>query len=170
MSTPNITGTIIATGYNCQVRVGANAKDAKPIALVASFQANEDFQVQEATVIGNLGPIALDPQGYTCSITMDGFLPAKGVIPDGEQQYDVAGDGTTAITNVVKDQTRAKFMDQGDISKIEYLHFYNKKSGKVLASFKGVILTSYGINVEGSAYVRNNVQMRALEMIRADNA
>jgi hypothetical protein len=169
MALPNVTGTIIAAGYNCQARAGTNQSDAKPIALVASFQANEDFQVQEATVLGNLGPVALDPQGYTCTITMDGFLPAKGVIPEGQQQYD-RDEGKVALTNVVKDQTREKFMETGAISKIEYLDFYNKKAGKVLAAFKGAILTSYGINAEGNAYVRNNVQMRALEMIRADKA
>ena len=169
MPLPNVTGTIIAIGYNCQVRAGKNPSDAKPVALVASFQANEDFGVQEASVLGHLGPVALDPQSYTCSITMDGFLPAKGVIPDGAQQY-AGDDGKIAFTNVIKDQTREKFMEAGDVSKIEYLDFYNKKAGKVLASFKGAILTSYGINADGNAYVRNNVQMRALEMIRADRA
>jgi hypothetical protein len=169
MAFPNITGTIIAIGFNCQVRSGTNAADAQPIALVASFQGTEDFGVQDATVLGHLGPVALDPQSYTCSITMDGFLPSKGVIPEGEQQY--AGDGgKTAITNVIKDHTREKFMDAGAISKTEYLDFYNRKAGKVLAAFKGVILTSYGVSADGNAYVRNNVQMRALEMIRADKA
>jgi cytoskeletal protein CcmA (bactofilin family) len=46
--------------------------------------------------------------------------------------------------------------------KIAYLDFYNKREAKVLASFEGVLITSDGINVEGNAYVRNNVQMRAL--------
>jgi hypothetical protein len=169
MALPNVTGTIIASGFNCQVRAGTGPADAKPIALVASFQANEDFQIQEATVLGNLGPVALDPQGYTCTITMDGFLPAKGVIPEGQQQYS-ADKGKVAITNVVKDQTRERFMESGAISKTEYLDFYNRKAAKVLAAFKGAILSSYGISAEGSAYVRNNVQMRALEMIRADKA
>jgi hypothetical protein len=169
MALPNVTGTIIATGFNCFVRVGTGPADAKPIALVASFQANEDFQVQEATVLGNLGPVALDPQGYTCTITMDGFLPAKGVIPEGQQQY-ARDEGKVAITNVVKDQTREKFMEQASINKTAYLDFYNKKAGKVLGAFKGAILTSYGISADGNAYVRNNVQMRALEMIRADKA
>jgi hypothetical protein len=172
MALPNTTGTIIASGYNCQVRAGTNSTDAKPIALVASFQANEDFQIQEAVVLGNLGPVSLDPQGYTCTITMDGFLPAKGVI--GNQQQYSADDGKTSITDVVKDSTREKFMDTGGIQKIEYLDFYNKNAindtpkAKVLVAFKGVILTSYGISAEGNAYVRNNVQMRALDMVRAD--
>jgi hypothetical protein len=163
MALPNVTGTIIATGYNCHVRVGTNSSDAQAIALVASFQATEDFQVQEATCIGNLGPVALDPQGYTCSITLDGFLPAKNKL-GGVQQYDEGG----KISIVDKIPTRQEFTEMADTAKFEYLDFYNKKSAKVLASFKGVLITSYGISADGSAYVRNNVQMRALEMNAKD--
>jgi hypothetical protein len=159
MALPNITGTIIATGYNCQVRVGTSATAAEPIALVASFQANEDFQVQEAMVLGHLGPISLDPQGYTCSITLDGFLPAKGKLDDAIQYAD---GGKISIGDKIPD--REEFSDIAKLVKFDYLDFYNKKAGKVLASFKGAIITSYGINADGNSYVRNNVQMRALSM------
>jgi hypothetical protein len=159
MNTPNVTGTIIATGFNCHVRVGFSATDAQKIALVASFQASEDFQVQEATCLGNLGPVALDPQGYTCSITLDGFLPAKGKI-DNVVQYEEGG--KISIGDKIPD--REEFSLPGGLVKFAYLDFYNKREGKVLASFEGVIITSYGINAEGNSYVRNNVQMRALSM------
>jgi hypothetical protein len=157
MALPNITGDIIAQGFNCQVRVGSNAADAQVIALVASFQANEEFQVQEATCIGNLGPVSLDPQGYNCTITLAGFVPSKRVL-DNAIQY--ADGGKTSIMEYIP--TRAKFMEPGAIQKIAYLEFYNKKSGTVLASFEGVIIASDGIQGEGNTYVRNNVQMRAL--------
>jgi hypothetical protein len=159
MGLPNVTGSIIANGFNCQVRVGTNATDAEPIALVASFQANEDFQVQEAICIGNLGPVSLDPQGFTCSITLDGFLPAKGKLDDAIQY---AEGGKISIGDKIPD--REEFTEGASLIKFEYLDFYNKKAGKVLASFKGVLITNYGINVDGNAYVRNNVQMRALSM------
>ena len=164
MSLPNIAGTIIASGYNCVIRIGTSASDCAPVALVASFQATEDFQTQEATVIGHLGPVSLDPQGYSCSITLDGFLPAKGAINDGAQYGTADDNGTKAITNHIQNATREKFMEAGVMSKIAYLDFYNRKSGTILAAFEGVILSSYGVNVEGSAYVRNNVQLRALAM------
>ncbi|MDR2484176.1 MAG: hypothetical protein LBD55_02130 [Treponema sp.] len=157
MALPNVTGEIIAQGFNCHVRVGTNASDAETIALVASFQANEDFQVQEATCLGNLGPVALDPQGYTCSLTIDGFLPFKKIL-DGAMQY--ADGGKIALMDIMP--TRAKFMDAGAIQKIAYLDFYNKKAGKVLKSFEGVLITSGSINVDGNAYARNGVQARAL--------
>jgi hypothetical protein len=122
MGLPYLSGRIIAEGYNCIVRAGASATDAQTIALVSSFQATEDFQVQEAVVLGNLGPIALDPQGYTCSITMDGFLPSRGVLGAGILR---AEDGTTSITDVMAAQTRETFMN-GTAVKFEYLDFYNK--------------------------------------------
>jgi hypothetical protein len=159
MATPNITGNVIARGFNCFVRVGTNASDAQNVAFVTSFQATEDFQVQEATVIGNLGPISLDPQGYTCNITCAGYIPAKG-ITGGAIQYEDGG--KISLMDIMP--SRSKFMDEVSLeSKIAYLDFYNKKQGKVLCSFTGVIFTSNGISGEGSQYVRHNVQLRALE-------
>jgi len=157
MALPNITGAIIALGSNCHVRVGTNAADAEPIALVTSFQANEDFQAQEATCIGNLGPVSIDPQGYNCSGTIDGFLPSKKTL-DGAQQY--ADGGKRALMDYIP--TRAQFMEAGAMPKIAYMDFYNRKDAKVLAAFEGVLITNDGISVEGNAYARNNVQFRAL--------
>lgn len=157
MALPNITGEIIAQGFNCIVRVGTNAADAQAIALVASFQANEDFQVQDAVCLGHLGAVAIDPQGYNCSITMDGFLPFKKTL-DGAIQY--AEGGKIALMDIMP--TRAKFMDAGAIQKIAYLDFYNKKAGKVIKAFEGVLISSGSINVDGNAYAKNGVQARAL--------
>jgi hypothetical protein len=109
-----------------------------------------------------LGPIAIDPQGYTCSINLDGFLPARREI-DAER-YEKSG--VAAMTNFVKDVTREKLAEDGYITKMEYLDFYNRKGGIVLAAFKGVALSSYGVTAEANGYVRNNVQLRALEMIK----
>jgi hypothetical protein len=167
----NITGTIIAMGYNCQVRVGSSALDAKNnvLALVTSFQATEDFQVQEAVCLNTLGPIAIDPQGYTCTITLDGFVPSKKVL-DGTALTD---DGAK-ISIMDKMPTREDFMGAGggggdagnSAPKFAYLDFFNKRAnsgaGQILASFEGVLITSNGISSEANSYVKNNVQMRAL--------
>ena len=155
MGLPNITERIIASGHNCKVKVVEKEGDeSKTIALVASFQATEDFQVQEATCIGNLGPISIDPQGYTCSLTLDGFLPSKKT-----KLLFHDGSGTEALMRHMPE--REDFMTDGDIQKFFAIEFHNK-NGQALASFKGVIVTSNGVSAEGSSYVRNNVQMRAL--------
>jgi hypothetical protein len=160
---PNITGDIIARGYNCKVRIGTSPTDAQTIAMVASFQANVDFQVQEAVCIGYLGPVSLDPQGYTCSITMSGFVPSKRVLSDNIQY---AEGGSVSIMEYLP--SWEDFMGGGKIRKIAYLEFYNDhpKAGVALAAFEGVIVTSEGITAEGNQYVRNNVQMRALRHIK----
>jgi hypothetical protein len=158
MATANVTGTIITTGYNCQVHVKMEESSTiEAIALVASFQATEDFQAHETSVIGYLGPVSIDPQGYTCTITLDGFLPSKKILNDAIQYEN---GGKKAIADYIP--TREKYMDAGAIPKFDYLDFYNKKEAKVLACFEGVLITSDGVNVEGNSYVRNNVQMRAL--------
>jgi hypothetical protein len=157
MGMPNITGDIIAQGYNCQVRVGTNASDAKPIALVSSFQANENFSVQKATVVGNLGPVSIDPQDYDCTVQLNNFVPHKKIL-DGVQQY--ADGGKVSIFDIIP--TRAQFMDSGAISKVAYMDFYNRKAGKVLSSFEGLVVTTDGLQVDGSGYVRGNVSLMAL--------
>ena len=156
MALPNVSGAIIATGFNCQVKVGTNATDAKVTGFVTSFNATEDFQAQDANVIGVLGPVSIDPQGYNCSITLASFIPAKlGV---GATQYEDGGE--VSLTD--KLPKRADFITNGAVQKWEYLSFYNKKDASILAEFSGVIVTSNGISVDGSQYVRGNVQLRAL--------
>ena len=156
MALPNVTGEIIAQGYNCQVRVGTNPMDAVPIALVASFQIAEDFEVQDSRCINHHGPISIDSMGYRCTATLDGFLPSKRTL-NGQPPY--AGGGDIAIMDLVP--ARAQFKD-GRQPKIAYMDFFNKK-GAILATLRCVMITSNGIGVEGNSYVRNNVQMMALE-------
>ncbi|GHU65073.1 hypothetical protein FACS189447_03360 [Spirochaetia bacterium] len=157
MALPNVDGETIAVGYNCHVRIGTNASDAEIVAFVTSYNATQDFQVQDAVVLGNLGPISIDPQGYNCSITLGTFIPAKGLLA-GAQQY--ADGGKVSLMDIMPN--RAKFMEDGAVTKFAYMDFYNKKIGKVLDSFQGVIISNEGKSVEGNAYVRGNVQMRAL--------
>jgi hypothetical protein len=154
---PNLSGEVIATGYNCYVRIGTNASDAEIIAFVTSYSANQDFQVQDAVVLGVLGPVSIDPQGYNCSITLGTFVPAKGLI-DQQQQYE--GGGKVSLMDLMPN--RRDFMEEGKLIKFPYMDFYNKKAGKVLDAFSGVIISNEGKSVEGNAYVRGNVQMRAL--------
>ena len=112
MPLPNVTGEIISQGYNCHVRVGTNASDAQSIALVTTFRATEDFQVQEAVCIGNLGPVALDPQGYNCQLSIDGFLPFKKIL-DGAQQYADRVPRVAAVGFDLRQDLRHLFLNGG---------------------------------------------------------
>jgi hypothetical protein len=48
------------------------------------------------------------------------------------------------------------------VERYSYLDFYDKKNGRIIAKFTGVLVTSNGVQSEGNAYVRHNVSMRAL--------
>ncbi|MDR1073939.1 MAG: hypothetical protein LBL45_09750 [Treponema sp.] len=154
-------GKVIAQGYNCFVRVRKEGPtDAiKTIGYVTSFQATEDFQIQEAVCLGNLGPIALDPQGYTCNIQIAAFITSDTTGMGNAPKAD--SDAAMALQENIPG--RDDFMTDGKVEKFAYLEFYNKKnSTKPIAKFTGVIVTSNGVQSEGSAYVRHNVSMRAL--------
>jgi hypothetical protein len=156
MPLPNVTGEIIAQGYNCHVRVGPNPTDTEYIALVTSFQITEDFEVESTKCVGNHGPVSIDSHGYKITATIDGFLPFKKAL-EGPQY---AGGGTRAIIDLIP--ARAKFNDGRTTPKIAYLYFYNRKAGKILAALHCVMVTSNGISAEGGAYVRNSVGLVAL--------
>jgi hypothetical protein len=159
----DIKGKTIARGYNCFVRVSktADATSAdKTIGYVTSFQATEDFGVQEAVCLGNLGPIAIDPQSYTCNIQIAAFIPAVKT-----DLTNAPAEGALSATPLEDDiPSREDFMDDTNsaVERYSYLDFYNRKSGRVIAKFTGVLVTSNGVQAEGNAYVRHNVSMRAL--------
>jgi hypothetical protein len=159
----DIKGQTIARGYNCFVRVSKTADAASPsntIGYVTSFQATEDFSVQEAVCLGNLGPIAIDPQNYTCNIQIGAFIPAvKNTLTNAP------ADGSNAAIALEGDiPSRAGFMDDTNatVERYSYLDFYGRKNGRIIAKFTGVLVTSNGVQAEGNSYVRHNVAMRAL--------
>jgi hypothetical protein len=160
---PDIKGRAIAKGYNCFVRISKTDNATSPsntIGYVTSFQATEDFGVQEAVCLGNLGPIALDPQSYTCNIQIAAFIPAMKTA-----LTNAPAAGSLAATPLESDiPSRAGFMDDTNatVEKYSYLDFYDKKNDRIIAKFTGVLVTSNGVQSEGNAYVRHNVSMRAL--------
>jgi hypothetical protein len=160
---PDIKGRTIARGYNCFVRVSKTADATSPsntIGYVTSFQATEDFGVQEAVCLGNLGPIAIDPQSYTCNIQIGAFIPAVKT-----NLTNAPAEGSLGATPLEDDiPSRADFMDDTNsaVERYSYLDFYDRKNGRIIAKFTGVLVTSNGVQAEGNSYVRHNVSMRAL--------
>ncbi|MDR2193462.1 MAG: hypothetical protein LBP19_03210 [Treponema sp.] len=153
-------GKVIAQGYNCFVRARKGDSDPlKTVGYVTSFQATEDFQVQEAICVGNLGPVAIDPQGYTCTINIGAFITSDTASLANAPKH--GADAVMALQDNVPD--REDFMEDATIEKFAYLEFINKKNPAIpIAKFTGVLITSNGVQSEGNAYVRTNVSMRAL--------
>lgn len=130
---------MIAGGAWVGIKVNGNL-----IALASGCSYNEDFQVQPANVINNLGPISYDSQGYTCTLTID-ILVARDkqeilqLIPVRSQ---VKKDGKMPENTV-------EFIDTAD--------------SVIINSFAGVVLNTDSVNVQPNTYVTGNLQFSAVE-------
>jgi|GEM_PF-2591768 len=157
MGLPVQTKQILISGANVVLRVGLDDAATFIFGLVSNVSYNENFQVQKANVIGHLGPVSMDPQDYSCEITIGAFVANVS-----EHSSDLVGDkGNMSINPWIPARETAL----NDGSKFGYLDFYDSNKDKVLAAFKGVIVSSSGVQVEGGGYVRQNIQMMALERI-----
>lgn len=147
------TTKIIASGAWVQVRIKEG--DADPLMTVglctdASF--NESFNLQEASVIGYLGPLSIDSQGYRCTIQIGTFVPETG-------DADIMGETTLKDLSV----TRAIVQADGKGRTFAYLDFYNKATQEVVAAFKNVIVSDNGARISPNSYVTSNMSFMAME-------
>lgn len=157
MPLPTATTKIIASGAWAQVRVREAAGDPlQVIGLCSDASYNESFQLQDANVLGHLGPISIDSQGYNCSISVGVFVPEKK-----EQGGQYADGGDTTLADLLP--TRSDVMLNGKGKTFEYLDFYNQATGEVLNAFSHAIIADDGARIGANAYITNNVQLRAIE-------
>jgi hypothetical protein len=134
--------------------------DGQPIGLATGVSYDEDWAVNPANVIGFLGPIDYDSQGYSCSISMQAFIPEKiaqnpggRTLPDGS---------ITTISDLIP--TRTEIQNQGGKPRqLDDLSLVNVSNGEVLASFRNVMIASNGVQVTPNSYVTSNVRMLAVE-------
>jgi hypothetical protein len=158
MSLPNITTHTLATGASVQLKVGKNSDTPDMIlGLCSNVSYQENYNLQDAVVIGNLGPVSIDPQGYTCSITVGTFVPAKLKMDGDTYQSDIT---EGVLENLPK---RADIFQTSKGKVFQSLEFFDKDSGKTLARFLGVVLSDQGMTIEGNTYAKANVQFRAVE-------
>lgn len=158
MGLPTATTKIIASGAWAQIRVREKASDAiKVIGLCSDASYNESFNLQEAQVIGHLGPISIDSQGYRCSIQIGVFIPEKKAA--GSETY--ADGGETTLADLLP--TRSDVQLNGKGKTFEYLDFYNKATSTVLNAFSHAIIADDGARIASNAYITNNVSLQAIE-------
>lgn len=126
----------------------------KTLGIASGCSYNEDWNVQPANVIGHLGPISLDSQGYTCSIDLTAFVP--------EKKYTLYADGgEITIEDIIpyRDDVQA----DGKGRNFDQLLFLNKATQKILKSFTGVMVASNGSQVSPNAYVSENIRFLAIK-------
>lgn len=158
MPLPTATTKIIASGAWAQVRIKEKDGDTlKVVGLCSDVSYNESFNLQEANVVGHLGPASIDSQGYRCTIQIGAFIPEKNPgpttpTPDG---------GTATLDDLLP--TRSSVMENGKGKTFSYMDFYNKATSTVMKAFSHVIISENGARINPNAYITNNISFMAIE-------
>ena len=130
----------------------------KSIGLASGCSYDEDWAIQQANVLNRLGPISLDSQGYTCSITLSVFVPEKKLT-----LYTDGGEITIEDILPYRDDVQI----DGKGKEFDHLVFMNTALNKVLRSFSGVVVASNGEQISPNAYVTENMRFQALKRDKA---
>lgn len=147
---------MIAGGAWVQVLVALEGI-LKSIGLASGCSYDEDWAVQQANVLNHLGPISLDSQGYTCSITLSVFVPEKTLIL-------YADGGEITIEDLLPYRDDVQFDGKG--KEFNQLLFMNTATNKVIRSFSGVVVASNGEQISPNAYITENMRFQAIKRDR----
>ncbi len=151
---------MIAGGAWVQIQVMVNGA-LRSIGLASGCSYDEDWNIQQAQVLGHLGPISLDSQGYSCSISMSLFIPEKKLIL-------YADGGEITIEDILP--FRDEVQEDGKGKEFEQLLFMNKATQKVINSFSGVVVASNGQQLSPNAYITASMRLLAIKRDRAPAA
>jgi hypothetical protein len=157
MALPNPNQKIISTGAFCSVFIYQN-NVKKVLGLVTNASYNEDFNVTEAQVIGFFGPVSLDVQNYRCSITLGTLVPAN---PRGATTEPWLDGGEVTLPELLKTRTQIALTGTGSV--FDQLDFADRQSGNIIASFKYVVISANGAQINPATYVTSNMQLMAIE-------
>jgi len=144
---------LIAGGSWVQVQIKVDG-ELRALGLAQGCSYDEDWNIQQAGVLNHLGPISLDSQGYTCSITLSAFVPeTKNTL------YSDGGEITIEDLLPYRDDVQL----DGKGRNFDQLAFVNTATQKVIRSFTGVVVASNGEQVSPNAYVIENIRFLALK-------
>lgn len=131
------------------------------LGLASGCSYDEDWNIQQANVLGHLGPVSLDSQGYSCSITLSAFVPEKKFT-----LYEDGGEITIEDLLPYRDDVQ----QDGKGRNFEQLLFLNKATQKVVRSFSGVAVASNGEQISPNAYVTESMRFLALKRDKVPSA
>ena len=123
------------------------------VALCSGCSYNEDFQVQPANVINELGPVSYDSQGYSLTINI-GMLVARDLA-----NLFVNGNSANPIT-----PNRDDIKDDGKMPEFD-MEFVDTADNTVIDSFTGVILNSDSKTIQPNTYVTADLNFSAVKRI-----
>jgi len=131
------------------------------IGIASGCSYDEDWNIQQANVLNHLGPISLDSQGYSCSISLTAFVPEKSIV-----LYADGGEITIEDLLPNRDEVQRDGKGRG----FDQMIFLNTSTQKVIRSFSGVVVASNGEQVSPNAYVTENMRFLAIKRDRTPAA
>jgi len=126
--------------------------NGEPVGLATGASYDEDFAVNPANVLNYHGPVDYDSQGYSCTITLNTFVPERpgqGPWPDG---------GIKALHEYLPSRSEIQAND----GKPQFLNF---ATGELVAQFRKVMVASDGVQVSPNSYVTANMRLMAVERL-----
>lgn len=158
MALPNASEKLIQQGHSCNVAIYNEAGVRKIVGMVTNASYNEDFNVVPANVIGFFGPISLDAQNYSCSITLGAYVPLK---PKEEITVPYLDGGTTTLAQQLKTRSEVALTGKGTV--LTQIDFTDTQGGVIYNSFSQAVITSNGTTIGSASYVTQNIQLICIE-------
>lgn len=158
MPLPNASEKLIQQGSFCNVVIYDAANNRQTLGLVQNASFNEDFNVVTAQVIGFFGPVSLDSQNYSCSLTLGTYVPLN---PRGEIVVPYLDGGETTIQKLLK--TRSEIALTGKGTTLSQIDFVDIQAGVVYNSFNQCVISTNGVTIGAAAYVTANIQLMCIE-------
>jgi hypothetical protein len=163
----NIQGDLLSQGVNCVVRVDPNSdtgEGAQVIGFVSEASIRKSINVQRAEVIGEILPVSLDPTGIQVTVSLKGFVPAKGLLDKGISTA-TRGGGNEAGGNIQLKSFNPNdddFIEKRVATKIPYLEIYDEKHKCSIGYTTWLMATSYGDSISGKGYVQADCTLEGI--------
>jgi len=147
-------GTLGGGAWHLVVITPSNGTTDIKLGICSDFSYDEDFQVNPAEVIGYLGPIAYDSQGYSCRISLGTYVQRasdRTALPGGS-----IGDVNILFPRR-QDIIRTGKLTDNEITLVDIF------DGSILNNFVGCILATNGVQVRPNSYITRQATYLATE-------
>jgi len=122
------------------------------LSICSEFTYDEDFHVNPAEVIGFLGPIAYDSQGYSCQLSMGLYVRRPG-----STNTTLPWDDINALFPLRED-----IILDGALAE-NIIRVYDIGSGQILNEFIGCVLSTNGVQIRPNSYITRNARYFAVQ-------
>jgi len=129
------------------------------LSICSEFTYDEDFHVNPAEVIGFLGPIVYDSQGYTCQISMSTYVKRPSAIITNQVQQKMFEDIMTLFP------IRSDILADGALAEniLRVYDIADTSQAGILNEFHGAVLSTNGVQIRPNSYITRNARYFAVE-------